>query len=182
MSGAGLESRIRPLKLVIFDFDGVFTTNEVIVNQDGIESVVCNRSDGYGMRLLKACGLSAMILSTEVNPVVQARARKLALECISGCEDKGSLLEKFLTDRGLKPSEVAFVGNDVNDVPCLRRVGLPVVVSDAFPEARASAFWILKHAGGRGALREFCETVYCARHDLPVSEGPWAHFFGWEKV
>lgn len=181
MTDAALESRVRPLKLVIFDFDGVFTTNEVIVNQEGIESVVCNRSDGYGMRLLKACDLPAMILSTEVNPVVQARARKLALECISGCEDKGSLLEKLLTDRKLEASQVAFVGNDVNDVPCLRRVGLPVVVSDAFPEARASAFWVLKNAGGRGALREFCETVYRIRHELPSGASPWPHFFGWEK-
>ncbi|MCB0417800.1 MAG: HAD hydrolase family protein [Bdellovibrionaceae bacterium] len=164
---------IQALELVVFDFDGVFTTNQVIVDENGTEAVICNRSDGLAFRLLKAEKLPAMILSTEVNPVVQARARKLKLECVSGCPDKGKLLRQLSEDKKIELEKMAFVGNDANDLEALTIVGLGVAVGDAYPEAKAAAKWNLKEYGGRGAIREFCETVFRVRRSLGEGESPW---------
>jgi 3-deoxy-D-manno-octulosonate 8-phosphate phosphatase (KDO 8-P phosphatase) len=161
---------------VVFDFDGVFTTNEVIVSETGEESVVCNRSDGYGMRLLTAQKLDVLILSTETNPVVQARAKKLALECHQNCADKAPELRRLMEARDIPLSQVAYVGNDVNDLGCFALAGLSIAVADAFPEVKKAAHWVLKHGGGRGAVREVCELVYAARESLPQGESPWSHF------
>src|SRR5262245_24625128 len=128
---------IKSLRLVVFDFDGVFTTNQVLVNESGVEAVLCNRSDGLGMRLLAAEKIEAMILSTEVNPVVQARARKLKLECVAGSAKKGTALREIAARKGLTLEQVAYVGNDANDLECLGMVGLAVAVGDSFPEAKS---------------------------------------------
>ncbi|MCB0403337.1 MAG: HAD hydrolase family protein [Bdellovibrionales bacterium] len=168
-----LHSVIRGLELVVFDFDGVFTTNQVIVDENGMEAVICNRSDGLAFRLLKAEKLPAMILSTEVNPVVQARARKLKLECVSGCPDKGRLLRQLSEEKGIELGKMAFVGNDANDLEALEIVGVGVAVGDAYPEAKAAAKWVLNARGGRGAIRELCETVFRVRRNLKGNESPW---------
>lgn len=151
------------LQLVVFDFDGVFTDNRVFVNQEGIESVICNRSDGLGLSLLKKVNLPSLILSTEKNPVVQMRAKKLGMECHSGCEDKLSRLKELVKARGIDLAEVAYVGNDINDLECMQEVGLPVAVQDAYPVIKKAAKWVLDSSGGQGAVREFCEKVYEVR-------------------
>jgi 3-deoxy-D-manno-octulosonate 8-phosphate phosphatase (KDO 8-P phosphatase) len=166
---------LKALRYAVFDFDGVFTTNEVIVREDGSESVVCNRSDGYGMRLLDEAGVGQLILSTETNPVVYARAKKLKIEAIAGIESKGPRLAEFLREKNLHPSTVAYVGNDVNDLPCFKLVGLSVAVADAFTEVKQAAKWVLTAGGGRGAIREFCELVYRAKHDVPLTESVWLY-------
>lgn len=158
-----LDALIRELKLVVFDFDGVFTDNRVLVGEDGKESVLCNRSDGLGLRRLESVGVSALILSTEENPVVAARAKKLRIECRHGCSDKLEVLNRILEQRGLVPRQVAYVGNDINDASCLRHVGLPVVVADAWPEVKPLALVVLERSGGEGAVREFCDRVWAAR-------------------
>lgn len=170
-----LLSHLKQLRYAVFDFDGVFTTNEVIVREDGFESVICNRSDGYGIRLLTETGVGMLILSTEINPVVHARAKKLKIEAIAGIESKGERLVDFFEERKLDPRTVAYVGNDVNDLPCFEKVGLPIAVADAFPEVRLAAKWVLTAGGGRGAIREFCELVYRAKHDVPLTESVWIH-------
>ena len=169
MMGLGhteLGERLRGLQLVVFDFDGVFTDNRVWVSQDGVESVACLRSDGLGLKRLAEVNVDAMILSTEVNPVVSARAGKLKLDCIQGSEDKLVDLEAVLKSRGLSWDDVAFVGNDINDAACLKRVGLGVVVQDAWAEVCELADLKLERSGGHGAVREFCDLVYKARKDL----------------
>jgi 3-deoxy-D-manno-octulosonate 8-phosphate phosphatase (KDO 8-P phosphatase) len=170
-----LLSNLKNLRHVVFDFDGVFTTNEVIVREDGVESVICNRSDGYGMRLLTESGVGVMILSTETNPVVYARAKKLKIECVAGIESKGEKLVEILAEKNIPAANVAYVGNDVNDLPCFSLVGLSVAVGDAFPEVKTSARWVLSESGGRGAVREFCELVYRAKHDIPLSQSVWIY-------
>lgn len=164
---------LKGLRYVIFDFDGVFTNNEVIVREDGVESVVCNRSDGYGIRLLEESGVGMLILSTETNPVVHARAKKLKIEAIAGIESKGERLKTFLVERKISPHAAAYVGNDVNDLPCFEEVGISIAVADAFPEVRLAAKWVLSASGGRGAIREFCEMVYRAKYDVPQNESVW---------
>jgi YrbI family 3-deoxy-D-manno-octulosonate 8-phosphate phosphatase len=147
------------LSLVVFDFDGVMTDNRVWVDQDGKESVACNRSDGLGLGMLRDAGVPMMVLSKEKNPVVSARCRKLGMPCNQGVDDKAAFLSAWLKKNRIRASDVAYIGNDINDLPCLRMVGLPVVTGDAHPAVLSAARWVLAHAGGHGAVREFCDTV-----------------------
>lgn len=144
---------------LVLDFDGVFTDNRVIVLQDGREAVLCNRSDGWGLTQLKRLGLPILVLSTEENPVVQARCDKLGITCIHGVQDKLPALVAWLSESRIDPPQVVYVGNDVNDLACLQAVGCGVAVSDAHPQAQAAARIILSTPGGRGAIRELAELI-----------------------
>jgi len=157
LEGPLLEECIRAIRLVAFDFDGVFTDNMVYVFQDGSEAVRCFRGDGIGLRRLERLGLHTAIISSEINPVVTARSRKLQIRCLQGCEDKRAALESLVQELGLTLAQVAFVGNDVNDLPCLACVGLPIVVQDAHPGVIHYAQYQTKAKGGHGAVREICD-------------------------
>ena len=145
------------IRLIAFDFDGVFTDNMVYVFEDGREAVRCFRGDGIGLHRLKKLGIKAVIISTEANPVVSARARKLKIRCIQDCQDKRAALEDIAHDQDIGLGEVAFVGNDVNDLPCLECVALPIVVQDAHPDVVSTAYYQTKNPGGHGAVREVCD-------------------------
>ena len=152
-----IDEMIRRIRLVAFDFDGVFTDNMVYVFEDGREAVRCFRSDGIGLHKLKKLGIETVIISTEVNPVVSARAYKLKIRCIQDCQDKRAVLEDIAHDQGIGLGEVAFVGNDVNDRLCLECVGLPIVVQDAHQDVLSTARYQTKNPGGHGAVREVCD-------------------------
>lgn len=154
---------LRSIRLVVFDFDGVFTDNRVLVSQDGTEHVLCTRADGIGLDALRRANVPALVLSTETNPVVTERTTKLRLECIQGCDDKWPVLSSLLRERGIDPRDVVFVGNDVNDLECLRNVGVPVCVADAYPEVRRVAKLVASKKGGQGAVREICDLIVKAR-------------------
>ena len=152
-----LISQIRHIRLVVFDFDGVFTDNTVYVFEDGREAVRCWRGDGLGLRILESLAITPMILSTEKNPVVGERARKLNIRCESGIQDKFARLTEIVGQQGLQFRQVAYVGNDINDRDCLAAAGLPIIVDDAHPELAALARYRTKTPGGRGAVREICD-------------------------
>lgn len=152
-----VQERIHLVRLVVFDFDGVFTDNMVYTFQDGNEAVCCSRADGLGLRKLERLGIEMLVLSTEVNPVVGTRCRKIGIACIQACADKRAALVALLQQKGLHPSQVAYVGNDVNDLSCLNFVGLPIVVQDAHPDIRDIAYYRTRLPGGRGAVREVCD-------------------------
>jgi 3-deoxy-D-manno-octulosonate 8-phosphate phosphatase (KDO 8-P phosphatase) len=154
-----LIERLRAVRLVAFDFDGVFTDNAVYVAQDGTEAVRCTRSDGLGLQQLAALGISTLIISTETNPVVAARSRKLAIRCIQGCDDKRAMLQRVVDELGLSLAEAAFVGNDINDLDCLKVVGLPIVVADAHEAVMPFAIFRTAARGGQGAVREICDLI-----------------------
>ena len=153
----GIEEVIRRIRLVAFDFDGVFTDNMVYVFQDGSEAVRCSRSDGMGLQKLERAGISTVIISTEANPVVSARARKLKMRCIQNCSDKRAVLQEVAHELKISLDQTAFVGNDINDLACLECVGLPMVVQDAHPDVLESARYQTKRPGGQGAVREICD-------------------------
>ena len=148
-----------PVAALVLDFDGVFTDNKVIVFQDGREAVVCNRGDGWGLGQLNELGVPTLVLSTEENPVVQARCDKLGIACIHGLEDKLAALMSWLEAKKIDASQVVYVGNDANDLACLEAVGCGVVVSDAHPQAQAAARIVLSRPGGHGAIRELCDLI-----------------------
>jgi N-acylneuraminate cytidylyltransferase len=204
---AVVNGQLSCIKLLVLDFDGVLTDNRVLVSEDGIEAVLCDRSDGLGLERLKRSGIEVIVLSKEKNPVVAARCRKLGIECIQGCDDKLEALKKRAEGGNLKPekaadrgdfqpsafslqpspaapqvsglilhpspagpsgfrsqpsslaSSIAYVGNDVNDLECLRWVGLPIAVAGSAPEVLAAAKWVTSKPGGHGAVREICDLL-----------------------
>lgn len=151
------------LELVVFDFDGVFTDNTVYTDQNGVESVRCYRSDGLGLARLKEAGVEAYILSTEVNPVVSARANKLKIPCKQGVADKAAAIVELCRLAGVSIERTMFVGNDINDIPAFKLVGLPVAVADAYPEVHPYVTYRTEKAGGFGAVREVCDLIFHAR-------------------
>ncbi len=152
------------VKLVAFDFDGVFTDNTVYVTQDGVETVRCWRSDGLGLSRLRSIGVQAFIVSTEANPVVMARANKLKIPCKQGVEDKAAAILQTCTELGIAPEHTMFVGNDINDIPAFKSVGLPVAVADAYPEVYSYVIFRTEKPGGFGAVREVCDLIFQARN------------------
>lgn len=162
-SGKALIEIARKIKMMAFDFDGVFTDNRVIVSQDGFEAVVCNRSDGIGLQAVREMGIATLVISSEVNPVVSARCRKLNLPCFQGCDDKVGMLKEQAAGLGITLDEVSFVGNDINDLECLKIVGLPVCVADSHSDVAGYALYTTKLPGGAGAVRELCDLVVKAK-------------------
>lgn len=152
------------VQLVAFDFDGVLTDNAVYVTQDGVESVRCWRSDGLGLARLKSLGVHLFIVSTEQNPVVTARAKKLKIACRQGIEDKAAAIRDISRELSVALEHVMFVGNDINDIPAFKSVGLPVAVADAYPEVLPHVRMQTRKAGGYGAVREVCDLVFEARN------------------
>lgn len=146
-------------KLLVMDFDGVFTDNKVIVFQDGTEAVICDRGDGMGLSFLKKLGLPLLVLSKERNDVLKSRCDKLGIECVNKMDDKLTYLKQRCKDMNIGLDEVTYVGNDINDVPCLKAVGMGIAVADSYPEALAAASYITQNKGGDGALREVCELL-----------------------
>jgi N-acylneuraminate cytidylyltransferase len=147
------------IKAVVFDFDGVFTDNRVIVSTTGEEFVVCDRGDGMGTNLLAAAGIKMLILSKEKNAVVTSRGKKLNIEVIQGCDDKLPELIKWLQKNNVDAKQAAYIGNDINDLECLGHVEVAVIPADAHHSVIETATWILQHNGGRGAIREFADVL-----------------------
>jgi len=152
----GLPAKVAAL---VMDFDGVLTDNRVSVDQDGRESVQCSRADGMGLELLRKVGLPLLVLSKEENPVVAARCKKLRVRCEQGIEAKLPALHAYCAELGIALENVVYVGNDINDLECLRAVGCGVAVADAHPEALSAARLVLAAKGGEGAVRELCEMI-----------------------
>ena len=146
-------------RLVIFDFDGVMTDNTVYVDDTGREMVRCSRADGLGLSMARKAGYAMQVLSTETNPVVSARARKLELPCIQGCGDKAGYLRRYLSTHGIAPEKTLFMGNDINDLEAMRLVGCAVVPADAHPDVMPHAHLVLQARGGHGAVRELCDML-----------------------
>ena len=150
---------VKRLKLLVFDFDGVFTDNSVYVSQDGAESVRCSRFDGFGISNLKTVGIKPFVLSSEINPVVGARCKKLKLEFEQGCDNKIESLKRLMSKLDIVPEEAGFVGNDINDLDCLNYVGVPFLVADAHPSVLSIDGLITTRNGGEGAVREICDFI-----------------------
>jgi N-acylneuraminate cytidylyltransferase len=159
----GTKKRPMPEKidLIICDFDGVITDNRVWVDQDGTETVAAYRSDSVRVKDLRLIGIEVMILSSEPNRVVEARARKMGVEAIHGIalDDKGRVMREVLERKNVKAENVIYVGNDINDLPCFEVAGWSVAVADAYPEVIHAADHVLTKAGGHGALRELCDLI-----------------------
>lgn len=135
------------------------TDNRVWVDEDGRETVACSRGDSLGLELLANAGIEAMVLSMERNPVVARRCEKLGIGCKQGESDKLSALREILTEKNVEADEVVYVGNDVNDLECMRFVGCSFAPADAHAEVKSKVDCVLTQFGGRGAVREVCDML-----------------------
>ena len=156
MRGAAARAQIKAL---VTDFDGVHTDNSVFLDMDGREFVRCSRADGMGIEMLRRRGLKLLILSRESDGVVAARARKLQMECAHDVKDKLPFLDAWRQRNGLSWQELAYIGDDINDLECLEACGLSVAPCNARAEVKEVCQIVLKCSGGDGALRELCDHL-----------------------
>ncbi len=149
------------IELIVLDFDGVVTDNRVWTDENGHEIVAAYRSDSLRIPELRQRGIEVLILSSEPNPVVQARALKMGVSALHGIaiHAKGEALRQFLSEKRIDAAHVVFVGNDRNDLSCIQIAGWAVAVADAYPEVLHSVDHILSRPGGYGAVRELCDLV-----------------------
>ena len=148
------------ISLVALDFDGVFTNNLVYVQQNGDETVASSRGDSMGIRLVReALPINFVVISTETNPVVSIRCKKLDLEVHQGIRNKAATLTEILHDRNIPAEEVIFMGNDVNDLSCFDLVGYTAAPADAETEVKRRADLVLPRNGGTGAIRDLCDLI-----------------------
>ncbi|MFL4906573.1 cytidylyltransferase domain-containing protein [Streptomyces sp. MMS24-I2-30] len=144
---------------VVLDFDGTQTDDRVQIDADGREFVTVHRGDGLGIAALRRSGLKMLILSSEQNPVVAARARKLQIPVLHGIDRKDLALKQWCEEEGIAPERVLYVGNDVNDLPCFALVGWPVAVASAHEVVRDAARAVTTVPGGDGAIREIASWI-----------------------
>lgn len=157
-------ARARRIRMVIFDVDGVLTDGSLFFDNDGHEYKAFNSRDGHGIKMLKASGVETAIITGRTSNVVLHRARNLGIERIyQGAEDKLEAYEQLCRDAGLGHDEVACMGDDLVDLPILRRCGLAVTVPEAPGEVLARAHFVTPHPGGRGAARALCELIMQAQ-------------------
>ena len=147
------------VRAIVTDFDGVHTDDTAFVDSEGREHVRVSREDGMGVSLLRRAGIPMLILSTEVNAVVRARADKLKVPVLHGIDDKAAALTSWAAEQNIALGDVAYLGNDVNDLEAMRIVGWPVAVGNAHPVVREQARIVLNRNGGQGAVRELVERV-----------------------
>lgn len=146
---------VNEIQLIVYDFDGVMTDNRVIVNEDGKEAVTVHRGDGYAVRMIKDnLRIPQIILSSEENPIVMRRAKKLNIQAIHDIEYKDKVLKAYCDENNYDLSKVLYIGNDVNDFDVMQLCGMTACPADAEPEIRQYANHVFQSAGGFGVIRE----------------------------
>ena len=165
-----IERRASRIKLLLMDCDGVLTDGTLMLLENGDEQKEFNVRDGHGIVLLHRAGLKSGIISGRTSSFVQRRARELGMDLAyvrQGCLNKIKDFDEILGRAGIVEHEVAFVGDDVTDIPLMKRVEFAVAVADAVPETRSAAHYVTQAPGGRGAVREVAEIILKA-------QGQWA--------
>ena len=156
-----IEEKLKNIKLLAMDFDGVLTDNKVFIGEDGKELVICDRSDSLGINMLKTekKDVDIIVISKETSKVVKARCDKLRLDYMTGIDDKLETLKGIIEKKNLGFENVAYIGNDVNDIECIQNSGIGVAVSDSVNQVLQVADIVTTNKGGHGAVREFCDML-----------------------
>ena len=147
------------MELIVYDFDGVMTDNKVYVDNNGKEMVQVNRADGLGVAEIKKLGIEQIIISTEKNPVVTTRAKKLDIFCLQGIDNKQATLINYCKKNDIDIKNVAYVGNDINDLEAMKLVGMTFCPADAHYSIKQVSQHVLKTKGGHGAIRELLDFI-----------------------
>ncbi|MCG7874186.1 MAG: 3-deoxy-manno-octulosonate-8-phosphatase KdsC [Candidatus Thiodiazotropha lotti] len=165
-----IHEKARAVKLVIFDVDGVLTDGGLFLGDDGQEYKAFHSRDGHGMKMLQNTGVVIGIITGRTSEVVRLRMESLGIQYVyQGKLDKLPAYEELKEKLGLSNEQIAYVGDDVVDLPIMRRVGLAIAVQDAHPFVVQHAHWQTPHGGGRGAARDVCEMIMQAQDTLQSS-------------
>jgi 3-deoxy-D-manno-octulosonate 8-phosphate phosphatase (KDO 8-P phosphatase) len=160
------------IKLLILDVDGVLTDGSIILDNEGNEFKAFHVRDGHGIKMLEKAGINVAIITGRYSKVVDRRAKELGIkEVFQRCHIKSVAFDHLIEKFGLRPEEVAYIGDDIVDIPIFKRVGLSIAVSDATEETKAEAMMVTRNRGGKGAVREICEF-------LLKSKGLWQSLMG----
>lgn len=154
----------RNIKFVILDVDGVLTDGSIILDNEGNEIKSFHVRDGHGIKMLIRAGIHVALITGRSSKVVERRARELGItEVFQKCYDKRNAYRQLSKKYSLDDHEVAYIGDDIVDIPLLQKVGLPVVVADSDDEVKSSALMVTEKRGGRGAVREVCDFILKAK-------------------
>ena len=165
MMNAEVQSRAARIKLFLMDCDGVLTDGRIWVLESGEDQKAFNTRDGLGLEIFHRAGLKSGVISGRISSALTRRAAKLGMSYVrQGCEDKEQAFAEILADAGVTSDEVAFAGDDLNDVPVLIKSGLALAVANAAAEARSVAHYVTEARGGRGAVREIVELILKAQN------------------
>jgi len=155
-----IDNRLKKIKLLLLDVDGVLTDGSIIYDDNHVETKIFNVRDGLGLRLLMGSGVQVGIVTGRASAALKHRCNNLGIPILfAGIHDKAEALKEILHQTGVKPEEIAFVGDDLPDIPIMNRVGLAVAVADAHEKVCETADMVTSAKGGRGAVREICEAI-----------------------
>lgn len=159
-------SKAKEIKLLLLDVDGVLTDNSLIYSQDGNEAKKFNTQDGFGLRLLRECGIDTGVITARKSEIVARRASELGMRFIhQGCSNKLDAYKEIISESGLKPVEIGYMGDDWLDMVLLKRVGFSVAPINAVDEVKQMVHYVTARPGGNGAVREVC-TLLLEAQDL----------------
>jgi 3-deoxy-D-manno-octulosonate 8-phosphate phosphatase (KDO 8-P phosphatase) len=162
-----LIAKAQRIRLVVFDVDGVLTDGALYLSDDGQEYKAFHSKDGHGLRMLQDSGVAVAIITGRVSRVVEHRVHELGIAHVyQGRREKLPAFEELVAKTGLRSEQIAYVGDDVVDLPVMVRAGLAIAVQDAHPFVKQHAHWITEHPGGRGAARDVCEFLMNAQGTL----------------
>ena len=166
-----IEEKLKDIKLLAMDFDGVLTDNKVFIDEDGKEMVICDRSDSLGIKMLRKekKEIGIIVISKETSKVVKARCEKLHIEHLTGIDDKLDALKGIIEKKKLKFENVAYIGNDVNDIECIQNSGIGVAVADSANKVLQVADIVTTKKGGNGAVREFIDMLLHLNRGNPTT-------------
>ena len=155
-----LVKKIMPLRFLMCDVDGVLTDGKIIMDHEGNESKNFNVRDGHGLKMLLRSGIGVALLTGRQSSVVAHRARDIGIvEVYQGIKNKGEFMDTYLPEKGLAARQIAYMGDDIVDIPVLKMAGFSISVADASEYAKAAADYVTQMKGGEGAVREICELI-----------------------
>jgi 3-deoxy-D-manno-octulosonate 8-phosphate phosphatase (KDO 8-P phosphatase) len=161
-----LPNKLKDIQLLLLDVDGVLTDGSIIYSDEDSETKVFNVKDGFGLKLVMAAGIKVGLVTGRTSRALHRRCRDLGIRYIyDGVQQKAPLLDKIITETGVGAANTAFIGDDLPDLPLMRRIGLSIAVADAHEVVRDYSDWITSAPGGRGAVREVCDALLKARGD-----------------
>ena len=164
------------IKLLLLDVDGVLTAGGIVYDDSGAQTKIFNPRDGLGIRLLMSAGIGVGIVTGRRSEALMHRCRDLGIELVfDGIDDKAAVLNAIEKRTGIDAGQMAYAGDDLPDLPLMKRVGVALAVADAHEEVVSRADWVTRTAGGQGAVREICEAILKAQN---LWEGTLAQFLG----
>ncbi|PLX42128.1 MAG: phenylphosphate carboxylase subunit delta [Deltaproteobacteria bacterium] len=166
--------RLYRIKLLCLDVDGILTDGRIHIDDNGVETKTFDVTDGLGIALLRKAGVEVAIITGRTSEVVKLRAKELGIEHLSqGVRDKAEVLEELIGELGISTDNVAFMGDDLVDLPAITKVGLGVTVPAAPEDVKLRSHLVTGKPGGRGAVRELCEAILKAKGEWDRVTSPF---------